>query len=362
MSVREKRAAAINANALTNAEIMQSRADGAEEEDDDSDYDPSKDDKETSKKERDDAAFTWATSTASNAAGSSSASATSHSVGGAGAREWRDDDPVFDEFDRKAKLERQLTGFTHKRARLAGEHWASMMDADREHVVAKRSKAMVPFTDTSFDIIMNINKKRKTDGLTSKKSQLHEMMSTIYGTTIGGNSVSSTNAILQSSSSSKIVTSEDVRNQIVDSVKNIQRKEKVMETRKFAGQQIQIERTLKVGETSDHGSSSSSSNRGHNASGSSSSSTKGGVDSVLDIMKGPKVVSTVAKSSLDWDNYKEEQGLEDGLAAAAKDGYLTRKEFLERVDYRKFEQERDERLKRMAAAQMAAGGAAGPTV
>lgn len=44
------------------------------------------------------------------------------------------------------------------------------------------------------------------------------------------------------------------------------------------------------------------------------------LDNVLDTIKGPKNVNTVAKSGLDWDTYKEKEGLEDDLAAAAKEG------------------------------------------
>lgn len=47
---------------------------------------------------------------------------------------------------------------------------------------------------------------------------------------------------------------------------------------------------------------------------------KKGLDTVLDTIKGPKTVSTVAKSSMDWDVYKEKEGLEEDLQAAAKDG------------------------------------------
>jgi len=47
----------------------------------------------------------------------------------------------------------------------------------------------------------------------------------------------------------------------------------------------------------------------------------GGLDSVLSTIKGPKAVSTVLKSSMDWDVYKEKEGLEEDLQAAAKDGY-----------------------------------------
>ena len=45
-----------------------------------------------------------------------------------------------------------------------------------------------------------------------------------------------------------------------------------------------------------------------------------GIDQVLSTIKGPRLVSTVAKSSMDWDVYKEKEGLEEDLQAAAKDG------------------------------------------
>ena len=72
------------------------------------------------------------------------------------------------------------------------------------------------------------------------------------------------------------------------------------------------------------------------------------LDKALAAIKGPESVSTVAKSGADWDNFKEKEGLEDELQVAQKEGFLTRKEFLERVDYRKFEQERDQRLREQA--------------
>lgn len=44
------------------------------------------------------------------------------------------------------------------------------------------------------------------------------------------------------------------------------------------------------------------------------------IDKALEALKGPKAVSTVTKSSQDWENYKEQEGIGDELAAAAKDG------------------------------------------
>ncbi|XP_063293633.1 craniofacial development protein 1 [Pelobates fuscus] len=60
-------------------------------------------------------------------------------------------------------------------------------------------------------------------------------------------------------------------------------------------------------------------------------------------------MSTLEKSKLDWDTFKEQEGIGDELAIhnRGKDGYIERKAFLERVDYRQFELEREIRLKNM---------------
>ncbi|XP_026712768.1 craniofacial development protein 1 [Athene cunicularia] len=60
-------------------------------------------------------------------------------------------------------------------------------------------------------------------------------------------------------------------------------------------------------------------------------------------------MSTLEKSKLDWENFKEEEGIVEELAIhnRGKDGYIERKAFLERVDHRQFEIERDIRLSSM---------------
>ncbi|XP_034644106.1 craniofacial development protein 1 [Trachemys scripta elegans] len=57
-------------------------------------------------------------------------------------------------------------------------------------------------------------------------------------------------------------------------------------------------------------------------------------------------MSTLEKSKLDWENFKEEEGIGEDLAIfnRGKEGYVDRKAFLERVDHRQFEIERDIRL------------------
>jgi hypothetical protein len=72
--------------------------------------------------------------------------------------------------------------------------------------------------------------------------------------------------------------------------------------------------------------------------------TESNLDKVLQTLKGPKQISTVGKSAIDWDNYKEKEGITDDVAAAAKDGYRGRQDFLQQCDVRNFEIERDQRM------------------
>jgi hypothetical protein len=69
-----------------------------------------------------------------------------------------------------------------------------------------------------------------------------------------------------------------------------------------------------------------------------------GLDAALSAITGPAKMNTVTKSSLDWDTFKDGSGMADELEQAAKDGFLAKKEFLERCDVRQFEKERDLRL------------------
>lgn len=68
------------------------------------------------------------------------------------------------------------------------------------------------------------------------------------------------------------------------------------------------------------------------------------MDKLIESLKGPKVISTVTKSSSDWDQYKEKEGIDDDQLQAAKNGYLAKKEFLERCDVRSYENEKEIRL------------------
>ncbi|XP_019912370.2 craniofacial development protein 1 [Esox lucius] len=72
-----------------------------------------------------------------------------------------------------------------------------------------------------------------------------------------------------------------------------------------------------------------------------------GMSSILNRLGGKKQkMSTLEKSKMDWDAFKDEEGIGDELAIhnRGKEGYVERKNFLERVDHRTFELEKKVRL------------------
>lgn len=73
--------------------------------------------------------------------------------------------------------------------------------------------------------------------------------------------------------------------------------------------------------------------------------TAAAVDNLLQQLTGPNKVSTVAKTHSDWDQFKERTGLGETLEeqADSKTAFLKRQDFLQRVDQRTFEKERQER-------------------
>jgi hypothetical protein len=71
----------------------------------------------------------------------------------------------------------------------------------------------------------------------------------------------------------------------------------------------------------------------------------GGVDNLLKALQGAESSTTIAKTSADWDMFKDKTGLADKLEekAEGKDSFLNRQDFLTRVDHRTFELERKDR-------------------
>ncbi|CAL8260634.1 unnamed protein product [Merluccius merluccius] len=75
-----------------------------------------------------------------------------------------------------------------------------------------------------------------------------------------------------------------------------------------------------------------------------------GMSGILGQIGGKKQkMSTLEKSKMDWDTFKSEEGITEELAIhnRGKEGYVERKNFLERVDHRQFEREKEVRLTNM---------------
>ncbi len=85
---------------------------------------------------------------------------------------------------------------------------------------------------------------------------------------------------------------------------------------------------------------------------------KDNLDDILESLTGKKKITTMGKSKLDWDRFKDKAGITEELeqAAKSKDGYLAKQQFLEEANYKQFERERDERLKRIMSRPSTGGG------
>ena len=107
--------------------------------------------------------------------------------------------------------------------------------------------------------------------------------------------------------------------------------ETITEVKHYAGQSIVVQRKLAV--TSD---------KSAVASTTAANKSNSGLDTLLQELDGPSKLSTVAKTSADWDQFKTSEGLEEDLTkqAQGKNAFLQKKDFLQRVDARRFEVEK----------------------
>ncbi|KAL9976458.1 hypothetical protein ACROYT_G013765 [Oculina patagonica] len=78
----------------------------------------------------------------------------------------------------------------------------------------------------------------------------------------------------------------------------------------------------------------------------------GGLSSVLGQISKKTKMSTLEKSKLDWDVFKDQEGIQEELQHFNKDGYLEKQAFLQRTDEKQFEMERD--IRQVEATKIAA--------
>jgi len=146
----------------------------------------------------------------------------------------------------------------------------------------------------------------------------------------------------------------------------------IKEVKRFAGQEICIEKVVMVpifsgpgnGESKlSHSTANINGESTNNASidtnstapATSSSAPKAkGLDNLLSEMSRPEKLSTISKTSTDWDLFKSknaDEALKEQLESRAEgnDAFLVKKDFLDRVDHRRFELEKQERDRERAS-------------
>lgn len=172
-------------------------------------------------------------------------------------------------------------------------------------------------------------KRRRT--LQTTVSKRESMLSDIFGPSVAAHLVA---------------TSSSVRSHQVKHVTlPLTVEQTITEVKRFAGRNITMEKKITV-----H--ASEAARRKNDESASKTAASKpGGLDSVLAEIAGPSKLSTVAKTSADWDSYKTKTGVEEELEKQAQSNkaYLVKQDFLKRVDERRFEHERAQRDKERAA-------------
>ena len=79
------------------------------------------------------------------------------------------------------------------------------------------------------------------------------------------------------------------------------------------------------------------------ASTNAANKSNSGLDTLRPDLDGPSKLSTVAKTSADWDQFKTSEGLEEDLTkqAQGKNAFVQKIEFLQCIDAQKFEVEKE---------------------
>ncbi|KAF7281065.1 yeti [Rhynchophorus ferrugineus] len=125
-------------------------------------------------------------------------------------------------------------------------------------------------------------------------------------------------------------------------------KVKITQIFEFAGEEVKIEKEVDQSSVE----ARLLSNKSSKSSNAKNSSGLSGISNVLSQLGKKQKISTLEKSKLDWDKFKQEENIEEELQTynKGKDGYLDRQDFLQRADLRRFEIEKDirntERAKR----------------
>ena len=203
-----------------------------------------------------------------------------------------------------------ITELTTKRKRELDQIYNEMIELDKSETRSKISKASPNYHENFKKAnIQTDSMQQMLLSIFGSKSKQHT------GRSKNSNSTSTSKRAKTSSSSSV-----DYKQRIQNAIKNLIKTTKITEKVKFAGQEITVQ--YSSSSSSGHTTTNSDHPTSTTTTTTQSAAVKTNLDNVLETLKGPKTLSTVVKSSIDWDQYKQSEGLEDQLAVAAKDGYV----------------------------------------
>jgi hypothetical protein len=141
------------------------------------------------------------------------------------------------------------------------------------------------------------------------------------------------------------------------------RKVAVNTTVMFAGQKMEVTKLMDVGTQAAHNAVAAQQQAASKVPVVAGARTgvSGALTRVIATLDKPDAISTLEKTSLDWDTYKYKQGIDDELTLANKDGYVDKQEFLQRVDARAEERAAERRAAERREADRAKQLAQPPT-
>ena len=213
----------------------------------------------------------------------------------------------------------------------------------------KSSSSVVPTEKTSYAGLSvqgmlalaakknkKLAKKKKKSAKKTKSSQNAALLKRVLrGTPNGGTSKASFSGASTGKKNNKNKKSGASEAALLAARKalNATQKKTITEMVRFGNDIHEVERVV-PGVASSSSSSSVSS---------SSSAAPNALETLVAGLDGPKSVSTMQKTSLEWDTFKSKQGIGDELERYTKNGYLAKQDFLGRVDLRQFEQEKSQR-------------------
>jgi len=198
--------------------------------------------------------------------------------------------------------------------------WRKNLKYFDENLTTSKNKKIVKKLNTS---LKKLNMKK------AKVEKNFTIMKSIFGENQAKKMLQNSKLIAQNFEKTTKESIKKLRN-----MGNPTNKIEITETLKFAGRKIEVTQSV-----------DKNSLKAKNVMDAQGKNVKqSGLDQMLQSIQGPQAINTVTMSSMKWDKYKEDNKITDELAAATKDGYLSKKDFLNEVELKEHERQINAKL------------------